>query len=435
MFEYFEDLDGELYRRWQTVECDIRSASSSFFASYRSLIECFIKTALKESDCDIKATDNIGPLMRRDEVREYFVGALRVSESTFEKTSDRILKINRSVHKLQKDCTLEQVASYLDTLYDLTFTYALSKRLDPAPPRRAEIEKLFNSHENEVNEVRKQGEKNSRDILNDLKAHIDGKFDAIEDELDSLRAAKEAEEKAQRYAAQEEQIILEAKERRKRLQSLCDDETASAYNLYVDFNDSFREKRKALIILTLISIGIALITTTLTTVALGFYSTFTLMLNIWDILVILLLYKLLKAKPTMPSLSFASLTPLDNVELINYTHPFSSLKTRYLVLLIIASVGALGDATVPFWSENLVSAACAYISTFLLVGKAVLSYIIYFKCRSFYENYSIFIAFRSNKRTNPDGTQESCVMLLETKEVFEESYFVNHFCNGRAIKY
>lgn len=126
MFDYLDSIDHSLYERYLTLERNIKAGSNSFYDAYLDLQEHFIKLALVSREVEIKAQDTCGAILRRGEVKDFFVGELGVDEYTYGKLQDYTLKVNAHKHRGEKAIQAETIVNYLRVFYNASVAYALS---------------------------------------------------------------------------------------------------------------------------------------------------------------------------------------------------------------------------------------------------------------------------------------------------------------------
>ncbi len=129
MFRFLESIDRNLYERYLTLERNIKARSNSFYDAYLDLQEHFIKLALSEPALEIKVQETCGAILRKEEVRAYFMESLRVDEYTYNKMQDYTLKVNAHKHKGEKNVQIETIVNYLRVFYHAASAYANSKAL------------------------------------------------------------------------------------------------------------------------------------------------------------------------------------------------------------------------------------------------------------------------------------------------------------------
>lgn len=130
MFDYLIQIDPRLYDRYLTVERNIKSASNSFYDSYLDLQEHFVKLVLAEQAFEIKVQETCGAILRKAEVKAYFMETLQIDEYTYNKMQDYTLKVNAHKHKGEKTVQIETIVNYLRVFYNAASVYANSKAID-----------------------------------------------------------------------------------------------------------------------------------------------------------------------------------------------------------------------------------------------------------------------------------------------------------------
>ena len=130
MFKFLENIDHNLYERYLTLERNIKARSNSFYDSYLDLQEHFVKFILAGQAFEIKVQETCGAILRKAEIREYFMETLQIDEYTYNKMQDYTLKVNAHKHKGEKTVQIETVVNYLRVFYNAASAYANSKAID-----------------------------------------------------------------------------------------------------------------------------------------------------------------------------------------------------------------------------------------------------------------------------------------------------------------
>ena len=129
MFNFLDSIDHNLYERYLTLERNIKARSNSFYDSYLDLQEHFVKLVLAEQSFEIKVQETCGAILRKADVRAYFMGTLQIDEYTYNKMQDYTLKVNAHKHKGEKTVQIETIVNYLRVFYNAASAYANSKAI------------------------------------------------------------------------------------------------------------------------------------------------------------------------------------------------------------------------------------------------------------------------------------------------------------------
>ena len=130
MFKFLENIDHNLYERYLTLERNIKARSNSFYDAYLDLQEHFVKLVLAEQTFEIKVQETCGAILRKADVRAYFMEILQIDEYTYNKMQDYTLKVNAHKHKGEKSVQIETIVNYLRVFYNAASAYANSKAID-----------------------------------------------------------------------------------------------------------------------------------------------------------------------------------------------------------------------------------------------------------------------------------------------------------------
>ena len=130
MFKFLDNIDHNLYERYLTLERNIKARSNSFYDAYLDLQEHFVKLVLIEQAFEIKVQETCGAILRKAEVKAYFMETLQIDEYTYNKLQDYTLKVNAHKHKGEKTVQIETIVNYLRVFYNAASAYANSKAID-----------------------------------------------------------------------------------------------------------------------------------------------------------------------------------------------------------------------------------------------------------------------------------------------------------------
>lgn len=127
MFKFLQEMDGKLHQRYLTLERNIKAGSNSFYDAYLDLQEQFVKTVALGCGIEFRVRDSVGDLLRKNELKEYFLQTLGVEEYTYNKMQDYTLKVNEHKHKGEKNIQVETIVNYMRVIFDATSAYARKK--------------------------------------------------------------------------------------------------------------------------------------------------------------------------------------------------------------------------------------------------------------------------------------------------------------------
>ena len=130
MFNFLDSIDHNLYERYLTLERNIKARSNSFYDAYLDLQEHFVKLVLADQAFEIKVQETCGAILRKEEVRAYFMETLQIDEYIYNKMQDYTLKVNAHKHKGEKSVQIETIVKYLRVFYNAASAYANSKAID-----------------------------------------------------------------------------------------------------------------------------------------------------------------------------------------------------------------------------------------------------------------------------------------------------------------
>ena len=154
MFDFLDNIDHNLYERYLTLERNIKARSNSFYDSYLDLQEHFVKLVLVEQAFEIKVQETCGAILRKADVRAYFMETLQIDEYTYNKMQDYTLKVNAHKHKGEKTVQIETIVNYLRVFYNAASAYANSKAMDADGFDASYYISIFGIFEKENSELR-----------------------------------------------------------------------------------------------------------------------------------------------------------------------------------------------------------------------------------------------------------------------------------------
>ena len=154
MFDFLDNIDHNLYERYLTLERNIKARSNSFYDSYLDLQEHFVKLVLADQAFEIKVQETCGAILRKADVRAYFMETLQIDEYTYNKMQDYTLKVNAHKHKGEKTVQIETIVNYLRVFYNAALAYANSKSIDAGGFDANYYISIFGIFEKENSELR-----------------------------------------------------------------------------------------------------------------------------------------------------------------------------------------------------------------------------------------------------------------------------------------
>ncbi len=113
-----------LTMRYNTLECNIKSKSNSFYDSYLDLLEATIKYILDENNIKYDDSRTCGHLVKNEKsVKKFLLSTLKIDDYTYNKLPDYIKKCNDHKHKKEKSLSIESVVNYLKVYFNLINYY------------------------------------------------------------------------------------------------------------------------------------------------------------------------------------------------------------------------------------------------------------------------------------------------------------------------
>lgn len=282
MLDFLEAIDRGLYDRYLTVERNIRAASNSFYDAYLDLLEHFVKHSLPASLVPAQPL-TCGALLRRAEVRAYFLETVGVDEHTYEKMQDYTLKVNAHKHKGEKTVGLETVVNYMAVFHGAAVAYAAFSGIATEDFCADYYKELFESFEKENTALKKE-------VIERLERAEERARRDREEILSALGTVMPSHTDEQKKEGGREQFFSF-----KHFVS-----GASQEYLWFGTRALFEKNRKAAFWITVVSVIMMLAATVMTTVSVGYYTTYTLFENIWLLLSACIMKYVYKAKRQYP---------------------------------------------------------------------------------------------------------------------------------------
>lgn len=112
-----------LTMRFNTLICNIKAKSNSFYDAYLDLLEATIKYFLEEKAIEYDITRTCGFLVKDEGVKTFLLGQLKLDDYTYNKLPNYIKKCNDHKHKKEKTLGVDSIINYLKVYFDLINYY------------------------------------------------------------------------------------------------------------------------------------------------------------------------------------------------------------------------------------------------------------------------------------------------------------------------
>ena len=112
-------FDEDSQNRYKTVLENIKNASNSFYDSYNSLLEHFLRTI-----CPNKTRGSVSNIINDKENKSFLLETVGLSQKTYNKILDYALKLNKHKHNKENDVVIDPVLNHMKLFYDVVFSYA-----------------------------------------------------------------------------------------------------------------------------------------------------------------------------------------------------------------------------------------------------------------------------------------------------------------------
>ena len=413
MFEYFSDISGELGKRYDTLLMDLRSGSNSFFASYRALVECFVKTVV--SDSPYKESHREKTLMHiisSTEISEYMRETVGIPQTAHQKVKNYILKINKQLHDREKEFDDEFAKSYLFALYDFTAPYAHYLGINTTPVTEVDILDAFMADSEAYAQALATGAENSEAILEGI-GHIDVQMSELRDNIKSLSNTRAAESNAPQDSSETERLIDD-------IRKLSD-----LYNVYFGSRNDYLRQKICCILLSFFIIAAGALNTYVSFKAHEFYSPFAIPENLWHITVIFFMFKLIRTSYAMPHAKAFFIMPVEFGPLFPKK---ISKKYRIIMRFVVTS---LVFHLIIFEYENLTR--LPYIRWYIVISLAIIiaSYALLHAARRMYLEYFAL----AHRLTAPHSKSFVLFEVPALDKYFSEEEYTKNIYGGKKIRY
>lgn len=279
MFEYLKQIDEKVFDRYLTVEKNIKSASNSFYDSFLNLQEAFVKIIIEKNGIDVDGHATCGELLKDRRVEDLFLKSFGVDTYVYKKMGDYTKKANEHKHKKEKHIEVDTIVRYMSIFHSVSNGCMADKSTVPAFDEKY-FKDIFGSA-SRVDErlgVLEEGQQQILQAISKLGGVQEKRADAAQRGADGKAVLKNFIAKAEKK-----------------------------YNWFGTEED-FKKSKKTLIIIQSVLIFAGLLSTVLTSVCLGLYSTFTLFENIVLIQTVILLTYALRTKKYYPDHQLAKYT-------------------------------------------------------------------------------------------------------------------------------
>lgn len=122
MFEYLSYLGNPIVGRYKTLENTIKCRSNSFYDSYLDLLEQTIKIILVNEDIVYNGR-TCGEILREPDVINFALHKVNMSKDMYERCKNHIQKVNQHKHHKEKFITIDTVISYMNLYHDFVSSY------------------------------------------------------------------------------------------------------------------------------------------------------------------------------------------------------------------------------------------------------------------------------------------------------------------------
>lgn len=450
--------DELINNRYNTLIKNIKNSSNSFYDSYLDLLECTIKYLLDKYSVKYNTSSTCGAIIKEKQVKEFFFEILKIDHCTYEKLPDYIKKCNDHKHKKEKNLSLESIINYLKIYFKILNYYYILIGEEPIEYD----EKYFVSIYNESEKVNKQ----YKDKINQLNEEIEKLYNDKQltekqyEQCVEMLSLKDLEkfdlEKQNSYLEKQIQIILDIKSNIKLEQKIDElekkyEKTTKYFNSldqkqsYINQQNSQAEFNNFLIMATksyiwfsphelskvkrmilysgLINLLSCIIITILSTICMGFYTTYSFFENIYSIFMIFILFRLLKYKKEMDNFKLEAISSFKyKINNIGLFYSNNKEKKSYKIFRILAYISSIANIIMNFKFSflNLV------IIFFEIIYFATLIINSYFK-KELHYGFTFMVKF-TGKQHNINNIVSIVYNNLDNK-YYENNEFIKKYKN------
>lgn len=457
---YLGLLDKSILARYKTLEKNIKNRSNSYYDSYLDLFECTLKVLLVKNNIEFDNSKTFGMLLKCNDIIEYLKG-IGVEEQLYNKILDYTKKANDHKHKQEKNVTSDAVVNQMRTYYIFVSRYLTNylsidmnefddnyyiqifgeneKLHNTLKNKMEETLKIANELANENNEIKEaledyknkynnkeeeyadlEEENNAlQDRINIIQKiislnskNLEDKFDSLNQKLDDLNK-KIDENKTINYQD------IKKKEEAARIglkQFLLD---SNAFYLWIGPKSDFDNDKQKAILFSFITIILGIASTIITSLAFNLYSTFSVFENIYAIVVMIYMFKVMLCKKQMRDTNL-SVYSVNSYELTKEGFYVSTMNDKkhlkaFRILSLIAVVGNI--ISLPICSTNgLMIIAIIFELLFL-----ILSFVASLSTKDFFTFYDPIILFVNRK------THVTIAFDSKMRKYYSYEDFVNKF--------
>lgn len=397
MLDYLKSFDGELEKRVKTLELNIRAASPSFFDTFRSISECFIRHIAQKHGIETNAT-SFKRLMAIPELKKILTQSVGIPSYTLDKCQDYISKINKHVHESEKAITENLVVEYIICLYELTSPISS----EATPPEISEILSLYDSLD--------------REIAKEKARLIQEQNKLISENNELLQLVSKKLKVSSAYDAPSK----EAEKRSEAKKLLSDFISKSSQHLtFSDSQESVNRKRKALLWLTAITLSLILIATVMSIALHKIYTPFILLADIWGCVLIVIIFKLKNESQRITNI------PAQTINSTDYNSygilMLGEIRKRYKVPFVLCMIGVTLEFIFVLsltFSDSVKGFVPVLAITLIVI--AVLSIVLFTLVINYFDNLHI-TALTSYAKRKPDGSP-TVIYFIADKFFDEEQY-------------
>lgn len=394
MFEYLKEFSDIIYKRYETVETNIKAKSNSFYDSWLDMLEQLLSFLFDKENLKYDKRMTCGQLLKDKALNIFLVEKLNYTNNELENLKSWVSRVNDHKHHEEQELTIDDVYKSLELFNLITFRYAKYLNIKNTKPISIEYYvNIFGESLKEHEELNKT--KTDNNEIKTMLYNINEKIEQTNNHNERIAKQKANDNFSFKIFVQ------------------------GSYQQYFSLcpESMFNKEKKRNLILNLITILIIFINTGLCIIRFKMFDTFSFILDIWAIYLIFLQVHTLKCKKLMNTFEYSknNLYKFED----NGTQLFlrTNVKLGNKIFYILSIISAICLIIYPIMDEisiNKVSVTpLSIVITVLEVISLVMIIIDYYFLKDFEFNYTCI--FVTNKW---QGVKRTCVYFPVENQLY-----------------
>lgn len=431
MIKILKLIGARVYKRYETLEKNIKSGSNSFYDSFLNLQEEMVRCLCFSNGIELESHQSCGAILKRTDVKALFVDAMGLDPLEYNKMGDYVLKANKHKHNKEKQIEQPTVINYVYLIYCICRAFAKSKELEIDEFDDSCYISMFRQYEKEyiakkeifsrlkatVQRLIESGRLDEEQVemcrefltdTDDTGLPIDIQNEQLQMRIDNITRlfksvgdiSKTQEEIKIKIDDIEERFSEFEKETEKSKRAISSSHTSSPKvvenvaqfsaraeqkHIWGFTYESYKKSKITVISFLILNMIIQVLATAMSTKAIGIYSTFTFLENLWVIFQITMLKQMIKARRRYSSIELAFETPYKESRNQFGILAFDDPKMKYIAFMVICCIGC-GLNILYFWIEDI-QLVYAIIATIIELAMAATTIASYWLVTGFFSEY------------------------------------------------